>query len=70
MRTAIFLCTGLLLSPAVSAHVYCPKAECEETKQQIRKIQSRMRLGYTRKQGERLEAELKRLRALRSKRCR
>jgi hypothetical protein len=69
MRFLIVLGLGLLFTNGVPAHVHCPKAECEETKQRIRKIQSKMRLGYTRKQGERLEAELRRLRAIRSKRC-
>jgi hypothetical protein len=44
--------------------------ECEEIKQKIRMIQSRMRSGYTRAEGEKLEAALRRLRALRSKACR
>jgi hypothetical protein len=70
MRTLLVLAAGLLFAAAVPAHVYCPNAECEATKQKIRKIQSKMRLGYTRAQGERLEAELRRLRALRSKQCR
>ncbi len=70
MRLLFVFAAGLLLAAAVPAHVYCPKAECEATKQRIRKIQSKMRLGYTRSQGEKLEAELRRLRALRSKRCR
>ncbi len=69
MRFWILLGLGLFFSAAVPAHVHCPKAECEETKQRIKKIQSKMRLGYTRRQGERLEAELRRLRALRSKKC-
>lgn len=70
MRILIVLLLGLLSSSATRGHVYCPKAECEATKQRIKKIQSKMRLGYTRAQGERLEAELRRLRALRSKHCR
>ena len=44
--------------------------ECEKIKQKIRHIQSRMRSGYTRAQGERMEAELRRLRAMRRKACR
>ncbi len=60
----------LLLPAVVSAHNYCPKAKCEETRQKIEKIQARMRQGYTRAQGEKMEAELRSLRAIRSKRCR
>jgi hypothetical protein len=47
-----------------------PALECEKIKQRIRHIQSRMRSGYTRAQGERMEAELRRLRAMRRKACR
>jgi hypothetical protein len=61
---------GLLLVPGASAHEHCPKAECEKTKQKIRHIQSKMRQGYTRKQGEKMEQDLRKLRAIRSKMCR
>lgn len=44
--------------------------ECEKIKQKIERIRSKMRAGYTRAQGERMEAELRRLRALRAKACR
>lgn len=70
MWLLIFTAVALLFAPATQAHVYCPKAECEETKQKIRQIQSKMRQGYTRKQGEKLEADLRKYRAIRSKRCR
>ena len=43
---------------------------CEEVRQKIRIVQAKMRAGYTRAQGEKLERELRRLRALRSKACR
>ena len=59
----IFIAVAMLAAPATSAHEYCPKAECEETKQ-------KMRQGYTRKQGEKLEADLRKYRAIRSKKCR
>lgn len=70
MRMLTILLPGLLWFSVAAGHVHCPKAECEATKQRIKKIQSKMRLGYSRAQGERLEAELRRLRALRSKKCR
>jgi len=60
----------VLLPAATYGHNSCPKAECEEAKQKIRKIESKMRQGYTRAQGEKMEAELRSLRAIRSKRCR
>ena len=44
--------------------------ECEKIKQDIRMIQSKMRAGYTRAEGEKLRAKLRKLRALRSKVCR
>lgn len=62
-------CAALVAMPA-AAHDYCAKAECEKVKQKIRKIEARMRAGYTRAQGERLSARLRELRAERSKRCR
>lgn len=66
-----FLVVLLALSPSAGfAHNYCAKAKCEETRQKIEKIQAKMRQGYTRAQGEKMEAELRGLRATRSKRCR
>ena len=71
MRLILVILSLCVLSPAAGyAHNACPKARCEETKQKIAKIQSRMRQGYTRAQGEKMEAELRSLRAIRSKRCR
>ena len=43
---------------------------CEEIKQEIRIVQSKMRAGYTRAEGEKLRARLRKLRALRAKACR
>ncbi len=70
MRNAIIFIAFILLAPDASAHESCAKAECEETKQKIRQIQSKMRSGYTRKQGEKMEADLRKLRAIRAKKCR
>ena len=74
MRITIFwimlLLTALLAPSEVRAHVYCPKAECEEVKQKIKHIESKLRHGYTRSQGEKLQAQLRKLRAIRSKKCR
>lgn len=70
MHKACFLLSGLLILASVDAHPDRTKLECEEIKQKIRYIQSKMRAGYTRSQGEKMEAELRRLRALRSKACR
>lgn len=46
------------------------EADCSKVKAQIRKVESRMRAGYTRAQGERLEARLRKLRKERSRVCR
>ncbi len=70
MRLLTVIAISLLFAPVTSAHVYCPKAECEKTKQKIQKIRSKMRQGYTAKQGEKMEADLRKLRAIRSKQCR
>ena len=61
----------LVLSPSIAhTHNSCPKAKCEVTRQKIEKIQAKMRQGYTRAQGEMMEAQLRSLRAIKSKRCR
>ncbi len=71
MRFVLVVVSLCILSPAAShAHNVCTKAKCEETKQKIRKIEAKMRQGYTRARGEKMEAELRSLRAIRSKRCR
>lgn len=44
--------------------------ECERIEQRIRRIHQRMRAGYSAKQGVKLAAELRRLRAARARRCR
>ena len=70
MRGLTVIALSLLLVPAASAHEFCSKAECEKTKQKIEQIHSKMRQGYTRKQGEKMEADLRKLAAIRSKQCR
>jgi F0F1-type ATP synthase epsilon subunit len=67
-RCLLFIC--ILAAHAVDAEDVAQQSECDKIKQKIRHIQSRMRAGYTRAQGEKLEAELRRLRALRQKACR
>lgn len=47
-----------------------PSLECEKIKQRIEAVRSKMRAGYTRAEGEKLAAELRRLRILRGKACR
>ena len=70
MRSIALIVMSCLLASSAATSADCARLECEKTKQKIRKIQSQMRQGYTRARGERLEAELRRLRELRRKRCR
>ena len=69
MRLSILLLLTLLALPG-QAHDYCSKAKCEETKQKIKKIESKMRQGYSASQGQKMQDDLRRLRKIRSKRCR
>jgi len=66
----ITVMTLLALAPHSDAKPDCDKLACDEVKQQIREIESRMRAGYSRAQGERFEARLRKLKRRRSKLCR
>ena len=70
MRLLLLLLLGMSLPAYPAAAAGDAATECEQVKQKIRRIQSKMRAGYTRAQGEKMEEELRRLRALRSKACR
>jgi hypothetical protein len=70
MRLMIILAIVLMTMPSAPAHDACAKAECEKIRQQIRQIQSRMRQGYTARQGEKLKADLRKFKAKRSQQCR
>ena len=73
LRFVIALCfacyLGLVSAVAGAAHPHDRALECEKIKQEIRYIQSEMRAGYSRAEGEKLERRLRRLRALRAKAC-
>jgi len=60
----------LMFHAPVSAHEKCSKAECAEVKAQIRTIESKMRSGYSRAQGQKYEDKLRELKARRYKLCR
>jgi hypothetical protein len=62
----------IMLIIAVSAHPRLARDNhaCAEVKEEIREIESRMRAGYTRAQGEKYEAKLRKLKRQRSKLCR
>lgn len=70
MQLAYIACVSLALTGNLIGHASEAELKCEEIKQKIGYIQSKMRAGYTRAQGEKMEAELRRLRALRAKACR
>ena len=66
----ITVMTLLALAPRGDAKPDCDKLACDEIKQQIREIESRMRAGYSRAQGEKYEARLRKLKRKRSRLCR
>ena len=69
-RLAWTLIFALLLAPGADASTKSDAAACAEVKEKIRTIESRMRAGYTRAQGERYEERLRELRAKRREFCR
>jgi|GEM_PF-1766300 hypothetical protein len=71
MKTLIVaIACAVIFSASVNAHDRQQEIQCEKTKQKIEKLQSRMRQGYTRAQGEKMRGQLRELRAIRSKQCR
>ena len=60
----------LLATVESSAHDSCGKAACAAVKAEIREVEAKLRGGYTRAQGERHEARLRKLKARRSRLCR
>jgi hypothetical protein len=71
MKSLAWMLLIIFLSlPAAEAGNKHDAAECAEVKEKIRTIESRMRAGYTRAQGERYEERLRELRAKRYKICR
>jgi len=70
MRTMTMLLVSFFFVSAEAAHERPDKTECTAIKEKIRHIQSKMRAGYTRAQGERMEEQLRKLRLARSKKCR
>ena len=66
-----FLLLGLCLCQETAyARDKCAEAACAEVREKIYNIESRMRAGYTRAQGERYAEQLRVLRAKRYKLCR
>lgn len=71
MHTRLMTALALLaLAPQGDAKPDCDALACAEVKQAIREIEARMRAGYSRAQGERFDARLRKLKRRRSKLCR
>jgi len=71
MKTAWIISLALLIPAAQgNARPDCDALACDEVKQAIREIEARMRAGYTRVQGERYAARLRKLKQKRRKLCR
>jgi hypothetical protein len=71
MRYLPLLLLGLLcLPPPLPAADRDDENECKAVKEKIRKVQARMRRGYSAEQGVKLNAKLLELREKRSKVCR
>ena len=69
-RVTITVLALFIFSAQSDAKPDCDALACEEVKQAIREIEARMRAGYSRSQGERYEAKLRKLKRKRSKLCR
>ncbi len=71
MKTLVWtLALTLMLTISADASPKTDAAACAEVKEKIRTIESRMRAGYTRAQGERYNEKLRALKAKRAKLCR
>ena len=69
-RLAVMVCIAMLLPQYGEAAVADDKLACEVVKEKIRTIESKMRAGYTRAQGEKYEAKLRELKTKRYRLCR
>lgn len=69
-RTCLVGFATLIIAANLQARPAYDKQACAEVKQAIREIEARMRAGYTRAQGEKYEAELRKLKRRRSNVCR
>jgi hypothetical protein len=63
------LAAHLLLTPSSYAVEDDRRQKCEQTKQKIKTIHSKMRQGYSVRQGIRMDENLRRLKKQRSKYC-
>ena len=65
----LFLLAAILASDVLARNA-SDEAACAEIKEEIREIEARMRAGYTRAQGEKYEARLRKLKSKRKRLCR
>ncbi len=65
-----FLLCLLYVAAAVPAATDERETKCAETREKIRRVESKMRQGYTAKQGIKMQDELRSLRELRKRICR
>jgi hypothetical protein len=70
MKSITWMLLVICLSLSAEVVGKVDKTACAEVKEKIRTIESRMRAGYTRAQGERYEERLRELKAKRYKLCR
>lgn len=70
MKPVVIGLCALLCASTASGHDACRKDSCAKVKQQIRNLESKMRSGYSARQGERWSAKLRELRRKRAKTCR
>ena len=63
----IAICLAVTAVPAADSR---DKLECARIREKIREIESRMRAGYSNKQGEKYAEQLRKLRARRYQLCR
>jgi len=71
MTRLCIVALACLLAPTASiARSDCDRLACNEVKQEIRDIEARMRSGYSRAQGEKYEAKLRKLKRKRKTACR
>ena len=61
---------AMLVASTLLADSHCDRWTCDEVKAEIRRIESRMRAGYTHAQGLRYEERLRELRECRYRLCR
>lgn len=67
--TRILIAACLIAATQSQARPECDKRACADVKDEIRQIEAKMRSGYTRAQGEKYEAKLRKLKRKRSKIC-